>query len=81
MRNEIGYGPTPEYLARYVVKVPLARDTPTPPKGRIRKGFVPKPPEAEAARPFYRPDTRFSYRVREPGKDVRFGPPRSTPLR
>jgi len=80
MRNEIGYGPTPEYLARYVVRVPASAPKP----GRVarrRPGFAAAPPVEEARRPFYRPDTRFSYRVRIPGEKTRFGPPRATPIR
>jgi hypothetical protein len=80
MRNEIGYGPTPEYLARFVVRVPATAEKPVR-VPRKRAGYVASAPVEEAAKPFYRPDTRFSYRVREPGKKVRFGPPRSSPIR
>lgn len=81
MRNEIGYGPTPEFLARYVVRVPIDPSAPVPTRvPRKRAGYVPSTP-VESPRPFYRPDTRFSYRVREPGKRVRYGPPRSSPIR
>jgi hypothetical protein len=80
MRNEIGYGRTPEADARYIVRVPLPRDAPVPAKGRTRKGFVATAPAEEAKRRRFTPDP-YSYRVRIPGEKVRYGPERGFPIR